>query len=337
MFETGFIIALRQRGRKPLPNMMTPPSSVRTGRKLGLGKQLRNSRTLILMSLPAIAFFVMFYYIPMPGAYISFVNFNYQAGIFGSEFVGLDNFAFLMRSGKLWMLSRNTILYNVAFIALGNSLQILIAILLNEVRANWFKKLSQSLMFLPYFISAVLMGLLAFNFLNYDFGFIATISRALGKEVPRFYSSPNAWPWIIIVVNLWQTTGYGSIIYFATICGIDPSIVEAAQIDGANALQRIRYILLPCLKPTAIILVLFSIGTILRGNFGLFYNLVGTANASLQPTTDIIETFVYRSLMNQFNFPAASAAGLFQSVVGFAIVMAANAIVRKIEPDYSLF
>jgi putative aldouronate transport system permease protein len=140
-----------------------------------------------------------------------------------------------------------------------------------------------------------------------------------------------------VLVNLWQGTGYGSIVYFAAICGIDTTIYEAAEIDGANALQKIWYIILPSLKPTVIILMLFAIGGILKGNFGLFYNLVGTANAALQPYTDIVETFVYRSLINQFNFSFSAATGLYQSTIGFIIVMTANYIIKRIEPDYALF
>jgi len=305
--------------------------------KTPLRKKLWNSRTLILMTLPAILFFLIFSYFPMPGAYIAFTDFNYKAGIFNSRFVGMDNFKFLWNSGKLWLLTRNTILYNIAFILLGNIVQVFIAIMLNEVRIKWFRKVSQSLMFLPYFISAVLVGLLAYDLLNFDYGFIPAIVRNMGGNVPKFYSMPWVWPIIIVLVNLWQTTGYGSIVYFATICGIDTSIIEAAEIDGANAMKRICYILLPSLKPTIIILVLFSIGGILKGNFGLFYNLVGTANSALLPNTDIIETYVYRTLMNQFNFPYSTAAGLYQSAVGFIIVMLANRAVSKIDPDYALF
>ena len=306
-------------------------------RKKSRVKRLWDNRTLILMSLPAVLFFLVFCYLPMPGAYIAFTDFNYQKGIFASRFVGMDNFKFLWQSGKLWMLTRNTVLYNVAFIVLGNFLQVFIAVLLNEVRLKWFKKFSQSLMFLPYFISAVLVGLVAFDILNYDYGFIPSLVRGMGGTPPKFYSNPGVWPIIIILVNLWQSTGYGSIVYFATICGIDPNLMEAAAIDGANGIQRIRYILLPSLKPTVIILVLFSVGGILKGNFGLFYNLIGSANAALLPNTDIIETYVYRVLVNQFNFSFSAAAGLYQSVVGFAIVMFANAAARRVDPDYALF
>lgn len=311
---------------RPLPN---------TNR--GFFKELSHSRTLILMCLPAIIFFIVFCYIPMPGAYIAFTDFKYNQGIFGSRFVGFENFRFLIISGKLWLLTRNTILYNLVFIFLGNAVQIFVAVMLNEVRVRWFKKISQSVMFLPYFISSVLVGFLSFSILNFDYGFIPNIFKALGADAPKFYSNPAAWPVIIVLVNLWQTTGYGSIVYFAAIMGIDPAIYEAAQIDGAHALQRIRYIILPSLKPTAVVLILYSIGGILKGNFGLFYNLVGNGNPILQPTTDIIETFVYRSLMNQFNFSSSAAAGLYQSALGFAIVMTANWIVKKIEPEYALF
>ena len=294
------------------------------------------NRTLILMCVPAIVFFFVFSYMPMPGAYIAFTNFQYNKGIWHSPFVGLNNFKFLFSSGQLTLLLRNTILYNLAFIVLGNVLQLTFAILLNEVRSAGFKKTSQSLMFLPYFISDVLVSLLVYNLLNYDYGFISNLVRSLGGEMPKVYQMPNAWPFIIILVNLWKGTGYGTVVYFAAITGMDSSMLEAAQIDGANGFQRIRYIILPTLKPTVIILFLFAIGGILKGNFGLSYNLVGN-NSMLFNTTDIIETYVYRSMMNSFNFSQSSAVGLFQSVVGFFIVMAANAFVKHLDPDYALF
>lgn len=293
-------------------------------------------RVLLLMCLPAILFFFAFSYMPLPGNYIAFENFNYRDGMFHSPFVGWDNFKFLFSSGQLGLLLRNTILYNLAFIILGNILQIFVAILLNEVSCKWFKKVTQSMMFLPYFISAVLVSLLVYNLLNYDYGFISTVIRDAGGEVPKVYSNPSAWPPILILATMWQQTGYGSVVYFAAIMNIDTSIMEAARVDGANGFQRIRYITLPSLKPTIIILLLFAVGGIVRGNFGLFYNIVGN-NSTLFPTTDIIETYVYRALMNNFNFSQGSAVGLFQSVVGFFIVMICNGVVKKIDPEYSLF
>ncbi|MBN1777545.1 MAG: sugar ABC transporter permease [Clostridiales bacterium] len=288
------------------------------------------------MCLPAILFFISFSYIPMPYSYIAFTKFNYVKGIFGSPYIGFKNFAFLFTSGQLTLLLRNTILFNLAFILLGNFFQIAFAILLNEVQSHRFKKLTQSMMFLPYFISPVLVSLLVYNLINYDYGFISSIVRTTGGIMPKLYSQAGAWPFIIVAVNLWQTTGYGTIIYFAAITSIDESMIEAATVDGANGFQRIRYIMLPSLKPTVIILLLFAMGGIIRGNFGLFYNLVGN-NSVLFKTTDIIETYVYRALMNNFNFSQGSAVGLFQSVVGFGIVLVANTVVRRIEPDYALF
>ena len=301
-----------------------------------LGRTVWQNKTLLLMCLPAIVFFFVFSYMPMPGAYIAFTNFQYNKGIFASPFVGLMNFKFLFTSGQLGLLLRNTILYNLAFIILGNVLQLMFAILLNEVRCARYKKVTQSLMFLPYFISDVLVSLLVYNLLNYDYGFISNTVRSMGGQMPVVYQIAEAWPFIIVAVNLWKGTGYGTVVYFASITSMDTSMMEAAQIDGANGFQRIRYITLPTLKPTVIILFLFAIGGILKGNFGLFYNLVGN-NSMLFGTTDIIETYVYRSMMNSFNFSQSSAVGLFQSVVGFFIVLGANAFVKHLDPDYALF
>ena len=293
-------------------------------------------RVLLLMCLPAIVFFFLFNYVPLPGIYVAFVKYNYRDGIFGSKFVGLQNFEFLASSGKLLTLTRNTILYNIAFILLGNFLAVFVAILLNEMRSKWFKKVSQTLMFLPYFISQVLVGILVFNLLNYDTGFVNGILTSLGLERWQPYADPKVWPVLLVVIYLWQQTGYNSVVYFASIMGIDGEMMEAAKVDGANGFQRIRYIILPSLKPTIVILLLFALGGIVKGNFGLFYNIVGT-NPILYETTDIIETYVYRATMTDFNFMTASAVGLYQSIVGFVIVMVVNYIVKKIEPDYSLF
>lgn len=300
-------------------------------------KNLWKNRSLLIMSLPAIVFFFIFSYIPMAGSYIAFVQYNYTDGIFGSKFVGLANFEFLFKSGQVFSLTRNTILYNLAFIGLGNLLQVTVALLLNEIRLKWFRKITQTLMFIPYFISHVLVGLFAYNLFNYEYGIVNSILTSMGGDPVKIYSNPSIWPIIIVVAVLWQGTGYGSIVYFAALMGIDGSVVEAAQIDGATTWQRIRYIYLPSLRPTIVILILFSIGGVLKGNFGIIYNLVGSSNSLLWPTTDIIETFVYRALMNNFNFSMGSAVSLYQSVFGFILVMITNYLVKKVEPEYSLF
>ncbi|HCX86140.1 MAG TPA: sugar ABC transporter permease [Micrococcales bacterium] len=299
-------------------------------------RRLKQSRVLIVMCLPALIYFLVFAYGPMPGSWIAFTNYNYRDGIFGSPFVGMKNFEFLIQSGQLWLLTRNTILYNLAFIVLGNISQIALAIMLNEMRMKYFKKISQTIMFLPYFISVVLIGVIAFNLLNYDTGAVNALIEQFGGDPVKIYSAAGIWPLIIILFFLWQSTGYGSIVYFAAIMGIDSTMFEAAAIDGASAWQRIRYIILPSLKPTFIILLLFSLGGIMRGNFGLFWNLIGN-NAVLFETTDIIETSVYRMIVSQNNFTSSTAVGLYQSLFGFALVMLCNWIVRRMNPDYALF
>lgn len=299
--------------------------------------QLKNNRTLLLMCMPAIVFFFIFSYLPMPGLYLAFVRYDYSAGMFKSPFCGLDNFRFLILSGDLWRLTYNTIMYNLAFILLGNVFQILVAILLNEIAGKYFKKTSQTIMFLPHFISYVVVGLFAYNILSYDYGLLNSFLIDIGKTPIKAYSDPSIWPFVIILTHLWKSTGYGSIVYSAAIMGINPEIIEACEIDGANAFQRIRYIILPSLKPTFIILLLFSLGGIMKGNFQLFYNLVGAHNTMLYDSTDIIETFVFRALMNNFNFSMGSAVSLYQSVFGFILVMVANWAIKKIDPDYALF
>ena len=303
---------------------------------LTFAEKVKRNRTLIFMCVPAILFFVAFHYLPLPGLYVAFVKYNYAKGIFGSKFVGLDNFKFLFTSGRLWALTRNTVAYNFAFLMLDNIVAVFMAILINEIRRHWFKKITQTIMLLPYFISAVLVGLLVYNIFNYEYGFLNALLKAMDLEPWAPYQEPKAWPFLIVLIQLWQVTGYNTIIYFATIMGIDSETIEAAQIDGVNAFQRIRYIELPSLKPTFVILILFALGGIVKGNFGLFYNIIGR-NSLLYQTTDIIETYVYRATMTDFNFSTASAVGFYQSVIGFAIVMIVNKIIKSIEPDYSLF
>lgn len=305
-------------------------------KKKGFFATLWKYRTLTCMCIPAIIFFFAFSYMPLPGIWVAFVKYNYRNGIFGSKFVGLKNFEFLAQSGKLFSLTKNTILYNLAFIFLGNLLAVFVAILLNELQSKMFKKVSQTMMFLPYFISQVLVGVLVYNLLNYDTGFVNSFLVRMGFERWQPYALPNAWPPLLILIYLWQQTGYNSVVYFAAICGIDTEMIEASKVDGANGFQRIRYIILPSLKPTIIVLLLFALGGIVKGNFGLFYNIIGT-NSLLYNTTDIIETFVYRATMTDFNFSTASAVGLYQSVIGFVIVMTVNFIIKKIDPEYSLF
>lgn len=303
---------------------------------VSFGKEVRRHWVLFLMLLPAVLFFIIFCYIPMPGAYIAFVDYNMGKGIFGSQFVGLRNFQFLINSGDLWRITKNTILYNLVFIFLGNFLQLFFAISISELASKWFKKVTQSIMLLPNFISMVIVGYFAYNLFNYDYGFANTILNALGFESHEFYSDQGIWKYIIVAFNLWHGTGYGMIVYLATITGISDEIYEAAYLDGCSLVQRIRYVTLPMMKSTVVLLILFSLGGILKGSFDLFYNLIGT-NSVLYPQTDIIDTFVFRSLVGQFNFSQSAAVGFYQSLFGLILVLLVNFIVRKIDPDNALF
>lgn len=289
-----------------------------------------------LMIAPTILFFIVFSYIPMPGAYIAFVDYSISKGIFGSKFVGLKNFEFLFKTGDLWRITKNTLLYNLAFILIGIVFEVGLAIMISEMRGKWFKRISQSVILLPHFISMVIVGFFAYNLFNYNYGFFNTILTNLGFARHEFYSDQGIWKYIIVAFNIWSGTGYGMIVYLAAITGIDTEIYEAASLDGASSWQRIRYLTLPLLKPTIVMLFLFSLGGILNGAFDLFYNLIGN-NSVLYPQTDIIDTYVFRALVGQFNLPLSAAVGFYQSLFGLIFVMVVNAVVRKIEPDNALF
>lgn len=299
-------------------------------------KEIIKNRVLYLMISPVVLYFIIFAYIPMPGSYIAFVDYNIGKGIFGSEFVGLKNFEFLFKTGDLLRITKNTLLYNLAFLTLCNLFQIIFAIMISELGSKWFKKISQSIILLPYFISMVIVGYFAYNFFNYDHGFINSILTSLGFDKHDFYSDQGIWKYIIVFFKVWSGTGYGMIIYLATITGISHEIYEAAALDGATLFQKIRYIVVPLLKPTFVLLFLFGLGGILKGSFDLFYNLIGN-NSVLYAQTDIIDTFVFRSLVGQFNFSQGAAVGFYQSVFGLVLVLIVNAIVKKIEPENALF
>jgi putative aldouronate transport system permease protein len=313
---------------------MTSPSY----RLRSFGHELKRNKVLFLMLAPTVLFFIVFCYLPMPGAYIAFVDYNMNKGIFASPFVGMKNFQFLIHTGALWNITKNTLLYNFVFLALGNIIQIIFAIMISEVASKWFKKISQSVILLPYFISMVIVGVFAYNFFNYNAGFVNTIFTSLGAGKHDFYSDQGIWKYIIVAFKIWSGTGYGMIVYLAVISGISRDIYEAAYIDGSSIWQRIRFITAPMLRPTFILLFLFGLGGILKGSFDLFYNLIGN-NSILYPQTDIIDTYVFRSLVGagQFNFSMGAAVGFYQSIFGLILVLVVNMVVRKIEPDSALF
>lgn len=305
-------------------------------KKKGFLYELLHNRVMFLMLLPTLIFFLVNSYFPMVGIYYAFTQFDFNSSMFNSKFVGLQNFEFLWRSGTLVKLTMNTIGYNIAFIVLGNVLAIACAILLSELNGKWFKKISQSVMFLPYFVSFVILSVIVYNLFNYDSGFLNTMLTQFGIGSVDVYSKPWAWIFLIIIFYLWKNLGYSMVIYLAAITGISDEYYEAAKIDGANIFQRIWYITVPMLKSTFVVLLLFALGSIMKGQFDLFYQLIGN-NGLLYNTTDILDTYVYRSLKVTFDVGMATAAGVYQSLFGFVLIMTVNYIIRKINDDYALF
>lgn len=302
----------------------------------GLWKELKKNWILFLMLVPTFIYFLINNYLPMVGVYYAFTQFNFRDGLWASPFVGFKNFEYLV-SADLWRLTRNTVLYNIVFIALGNILQILFAILVSQVAVKWFKKTSQTLMFMPYFVSFVILKVIVYNLFEYDYGVINTMVTALGGERIDFYNTPSYWPFLITFFHIWKGIGYGMVVYLATIMGIDAELYDAAKVDGANVFQQIRFITLPQLKPTFIILLLYALGGIMKGQFELFYQMVGN-NGLLFNVTDILDTYVYRIAMTQpLSMGLGTAAGLYQSVFGFILIVVTNWVVKRRNEEYALF
>ncbi|MDR3596131.1 ABC transporter permease subunit [Clostridium sp.] len=298
--------------------------------------ELKKNKVLLIMLLPAFLYFFIFSYIPMVGTVLAFKNYNFRDGIFGSPFVGFDNFKYFFMSGQAFEVTRNTILYNAAFIIVNTILQMGMAILISEASRKYFKKFTQTAMFLPYFISWVVVGVIAYNILNVENGTINGLLSKIGLEKFNFYSNPYVWPFILIFASAWKNVGYGTVLYLAAIMGIDAEIYEAAKIDGANIFQRIFKVTIPCLFPTMIILTLLAIGNIFRGDFQMFYQLVGN-NGPLFHATDVIDTFTFRSLIQSGEVGMSAAAGLYQSVFCFVTIMITNYLVKRYDSESSLF
>ena len=301
-----------------------------------LQKDLRENWVKWLMILPAAIVVILMCYIPMGGIVLAFKEYNYHDGIFGSPWVWFKNFTYFFQSGKAFSVTRNTILYNLAFLLVNTVLQITCAILLSELTGKWFKRITQSVMFFPYFISWVVVGAFVYNMFNFEFGAVNPFLKSIGLEPIDVYSNKGMWPFILIGVSAFKNVGYGTVMYLASISNIDSSLYEAADLDGATMWQKIRYITLPGIRPTIIILFLLAIGTIMKGDFQMFWQVTGN-NPMVLEVTDVIDTYVTRSLLQLQEFGMTSAAGLYQSVFSFLLVLLANKLVKKADPDYALF
>lgn len=300
-------------------------------------RQFRRYLPLYLMILPGFIYLIINNYIPMAGIVIAFKQYNVRNGIFGSPFVGLKNFEFLFKTNDAWLITRNTILYNLAFILLDMVIAISVAIVLNEICSKKAKQLYQTIILVPFLISMVVVSYLVFAFLSSANGFMNnSVLPLLGMDSIDWYNQEKYWPFLLILIHIWKTLGYNCILYYATICGIDRDLYEAAAMDGANRWHQVRHVTLPCLKSTVIILILMNLGNIFRSDFGLFYQVPMNSGALLN-VTNTIDTYVYRGLMQTSNIGMSSAAGVYQSIVGCVLVFTANMIVRKVDRESSLF
>lgn len=312
-------------------------SNIKTGKKRKSKKVLfKKYLPVYLMALPGLIYLFINNYMPLPGLVLAFKNFNAKKGIFGSDWVGFRNFKFLFMTKDAFVITRNTICYNIVFIIINTVAAIAVAIILSEMRSR-VKKFYQSVILLPYMISMVIVSYLVFAFLSTENGFINnSILKPLGIESVAWYVEKKFWPFILVFVNLWKVIGYNCIVYMSAIIGFDRGYYEAAAIDGAGKWQQITRITLPLLKPTIIMMTLLAVGRIFYSDFGLFYQ-VPQNSGPLYPVTNTIDTYVYRGLLELGDINMSAAAGLYQSFVGFILVFGSNMLVRKIDPDSALF
>lgn len=299
-------------------------------------KNRKRYRILTLMTLPALAYLFINCYLPMPGLYIAFKQINYTKGLWNSPWVGLDNFRYLFSTSDAWLITRNTVLYNVVFIVLRTTLAVAIAILMSEIGGRILSRVYQTSLIAPAMVSTAIVGYCVYGFLSPGYGYMNKILEALGMQRVNWYINADPWPVILAIVHIWKEVGYASIVYLASVVGIDRSYYEAAIVDGASRWNRIRYITIPMIKPTIITMVLLSIGGVFHADFGLFYQ-VPMGSGALLDTTNVIDTYVFRALMGSGDIGKSAAAGLYQSVVGFILVMISNYITRKISEEHALF
>lgn len=299
-------------------------------------KRFKRFIPVYLVMIPGLVYLFINNYMPLPGLVVAFKQYNAGKGIYKSPWVGFKNFQYLFATNDALLITRNTILYNVAFIAINLVCSIAVAIILSELTGK-IKNVYQSVILLPHLISSVIIGYLVFAFFSVENGFINNNILALfGKEGVSWYSEPKYWPFIIIFVNTWKSIGFNCIIYLSTLLGFDRAFYESAEIDGATKWQQIRYITLPLLKPTAIMMTLMAVGRVFYSDFGLFYQ-VPMNQGALYATTQTIDTYVYRGLLQLGNISMSAAAGVYQSIIGFVLILAANLLVKKLDRDSALW
>ncbi len=299
--------------------------------------KIRRELPIYLMALPGVIYLIINNYMPLPGLVLAFKQYSAKRGIWGSAWAGLDNFKYLFATQDAWVITRNTVLYNAVFILLNTALGITYAILLSSMKAKKAGNFYRGVMLLPYMISSVILSYLVYAFLGVESGLInKMIIEPLGGEAISWYAEQKYWPFILVIVNCWKSVGYQMVIYYSSITGIDDSYYEAAIVDGATSWQQITKITLPLLKPTITMLVLLSVGRIFNSDFGLFYQVPMNSGA-LFPVTNTIDTYVYRGLIELGTITKSAAAGFFQSLVGFVLILSANSLVRRFDRENALF
>lgn len=297
----------------------------------------RKSYPFYIFVLPGLLYLLINNYIPMFGIVIAFKKLNFAKGIFGSDWNGFKNFEFLFATKDAMEITRNTLVYNIVFFIVGTVCSIALAIFINEITAKKASKVYQTVILLPYLMSWVIVGYLSYALFSYETGLINnSILKPLGLNLVNFYQEKKYWPYILVLFNLWKGVGYSMIIYLSSIVGINTDYFEAARIDGASKWKQIKYITLPLLKPTVITLFIMSVGQVFRSDFGLFYQIPRNSGM-LYPVTRTIDVYVYQALMKNSDYAMSSAASVYQSICGFILIVAANAIVRKYHKESALF
>ncbi len=298
-----------------------------------------SDRSLLLLSLPTVLWYLAFCYLPMFGIVIAFKRYRMIPGkgflyslFFGSDWVGLENFRFLFLNPQMGIAVRNTLLYNLCFLILGTTLPVMLAISLSYIRSERLRSVSQSAALLPHFLSWIIVSYFAFSFLSTDKGLFNTILTSVGLSPVRWYQDPSVWPLLLVVIHGWKGFGYSMVLYYSYVVAIDPSLYESAAIDGASAGQMIRHITLPQLRGVITVLVLLNLGHILSSDFGLFYQVTRDSGAILS-ATETIDVYVYKALMDQSNYGFSAAASLLQNGIGCLLLLGANRLTRRIDPD----
>ncbi len=299
-------------------------------------KRIKKAIPIYVMLLPGFIYILINNYLPMGGLVMAFKNIKWNVGIWKSDWVGFDNFEYLFKTPDALNITRNTILYNIAFIIVNLIVALLYAIMLSEIRRKLFVKVYQTVIMLPFMISMVIVSYLAYAFLAGDTGLLNGVLEAVGLPTVSWYTEPKYWPFILVIVNCWKGVGYGTVVYLSSILGVDPELYEAASVDGINEIQKIRYITLPMIKPTIITMVMLSIGRIFYSDFGLFYQ-VPMASGPLMNVTNTIDTYVYQGLIKLGDVGMSSAAGFYQSMVGFTLILLANWLTTKYSKENALF